>query len=62
MSEGGKYQMENSMGSISSERMLDGNVIDEVNVDLDGCHIDYLKKEEIIRESSYFSPEYVLEV
>lgn len=60
MSEGGKYQMVNSMGSISSERILNGEVIDEVSVDLDSCHVDYLRPEEIIRDSSYFDPRYVL--
>lgn len=62
MSEGGKYQMSNSMGSISSDRILNEEVVDEVDVDLDGCHVGYLDSEEIIRESSYFTPNYVLEI
>jgi len=62
MSEDGKYQMSNSMGSISSKRELNGDVIDEVNVDLDSCHVDYLDSEEIIRDSSYFTTKYVLEI
>jgi hypothetical protein len=62
MSEGGKYQMSNSMGSISSDRILNGEVVDEVDVDLDGCHAGYLSHEEIIRESSYFTSSYVLEI
>ena len=62
MSEGGKYEKTNSMGSNTSERILNEEVVDEVNVDLDGCHVDYLLHEEIIMESSYFSPSYVLEI
>lgn len=62
MSEGGKYQMSSDMGSISSERILNGEVVDEVNVDLDSCHVDYLLSEEIIKKSSYFAPNYVLKI
>ena len=35
---------------------------DEVNVDLDSCHVDYLLSEEIIKKSSYFAPNYVLKI
>jgi hypothetical protein len=62
MSEGGKYEMSNRMGSVSSERTLNEVVVDEVDVDLDGCHVGYLLPEEIIRDSSYFAPKYVLEI
>lgn len=62
MSEGGKFQMSNSMGSISSDRILNDEVVDEVNVDLDSCHVDYLDSEEIIRKSSYFTSDYILEI
>lgn len=63
MSEGGKYEMTNDMADYYSERKLNGEVVDEVFVDLDSCRPDnYFKDSEIISTTPYFSAENVLDV
>lgn len=62
MSEGGKYEMSNDMGSCYSTRILSGQVVDEVFTDLDGVHVDF---DEILENSpnrDYFSKELVLKI
>ncbi len=60
MSEGGKYEMTNRMGDVYCERMLGGQVVDEVLVDLDACHVNYFDDREIRATTPYFSSELVL--
>ena len=63
MSEGGKYEMTNDMADYYSERKLNGEVIDEVFVDLDSCRPDnYFNDSEVISTTPYFSAENVLKV
>lgn len=63
MSEGGKYEMTNEMGDYSSSRKLNGEIIDEVLVDLDACRADgYFKPQEVRSTISYFSDENILEI
>lgn len=63
MSEGGKYEMSNSMVDYYSTRSENGNKVDEVLVDLDSCRADgYFDDEEVISSHPYFSPENVLEI